>query len=372
MPSPKHPAEADLTVSAAARVLGVHPNTVRAWSDDGRLPYLRINARGDRRYRMTDLAAFLQAAEQPSPGARGRRVPGHPGAPHGTAPSVLPLGAAVVEERTRPTDAHGLAAVALVPGTGGSRPHGSRVGVPAYARLVRRPGAAGSWDAAAGPPGSDHAGDHARRFDDRRQPSAVVILTELIGRIRPGGDPKDVMAVAVELLHDRAGHDLVAILERRGDSLEPRLARGVGASRLGGMAATRALPARALAAGEPAVETAPPPHVEEWLAPGRLLHGRIAAPIGMAGSPPWGILIVADEGSAAAREWAWLVGSVARLLGIALHVGTSHHEPSGLPGPLRAIQSLGARLTRTQAPGGETAPTTSTDEGQHADPERQD
>jgi excisionase family DNA binding protein len=36
-----------LTVTAAARLLGVHANTVRAWTDQGRLPCLRINERGD-------------------------------------------------------------------------------------------------------------------------------------------------------------------------------------------------------------------------------------------------------------------------------------------------------------------------------------
>jgi diguanylate cyclase (GGDEF)-like protein len=43
-------------------VLGVHPNTVRAWSDRGVIPALRINARGDRRYRRSDLTAFLGTA----------------------------------------------------------------------------------------------------------------------------------------------------------------------------------------------------------------------------------------------------------------------------------------------------------------------
>ena len=45
------PGDATLTVTKAARVLGVHPNTVRAWSEAGRLRYYRINERGDRRYR---------------------------------------------------------------------------------------------------------------------------------------------------------------------------------------------------------------------------------------------------------------------------------------------------------------------------------
>jgi diguanylate cyclase (GGDEF)-like protein len=50
-------------VTKAARLLGVHPNTVRAWSDAGRLRYYRINPRGDRRYRLGDLQRFLAAAE---------------------------------------------------------------------------------------------------------------------------------------------------------------------------------------------------------------------------------------------------------------------------------------------------------------------
>ena len=40
-------------------MLGVHPNTVRTWSDAGRLRYYRINPRGDRRYRLGDLQRFL-------------------------------------------------------------------------------------------------------------------------------------------------------------------------------------------------------------------------------------------------------------------------------------------------------------------------
>lgn len=58
---PRHEA-ALLSVTGAARLLGVHPNTVRAWTDQGRLRCLRINARGDRRYRDADLKAFLDDA----------------------------------------------------------------------------------------------------------------------------------------------------------------------------------------------------------------------------------------------------------------------------------------------------------------------
>jgi diguanylate cyclase (GGDEF)-like protein/excisionase family DNA binding protein len=60
---PTRPIDATLSVTKAARLLGVHPNTIRAWSDAGRLRFYRINPRGDRRYRLGDLQRFLAAAE---------------------------------------------------------------------------------------------------------------------------------------------------------------------------------------------------------------------------------------------------------------------------------------------------------------------
>ena len=63
------PTDATLSVTKAARLLGVHPNTIRTWSDAGRLRYFRINSRGDRRYRLGDLQRFLSSAET-------ARVPG--------------------------------------------------------------------------------------------------------------------------------------------------------------------------------------------------------------------------------------------------------------------------------------------------------
>ena len=61
------PIDATLTVSKAAQVLGVHPNTIRTWSDAGRLRHYRINGRGDRRFRLGDLNHFLAAAGEGSP-----------------------------------------------------------------------------------------------------------------------------------------------------------------------------------------------------------------------------------------------------------------------------------------------------------------
>ena len=80
---PSRPIDATLSVTKAARLLGVHPNTIRTWSDAGRLRYFRINARGDRRYRLGDLQRFLAAAEPhrtdgaAGPGGVTRRAAGH-------------------------------------------------------------------------------------------------------------------------------------------------------------------------------------------------------------------------------------------------------------------------------------------------------
>ena len=48
-----------LTVAQAATILGVHPNTVRTWTDAGRLTAYRINSRGDRRFRRGDVERLL-------------------------------------------------------------------------------------------------------------------------------------------------------------------------------------------------------------------------------------------------------------------------------------------------------------------------
>jgi diguanylate cyclase (GGDEF)-like protein len=62
------PASASLPITKAARLLGVHPNTLRAWADEGRVRCLRVNSRGDRRFLVADLRSFMSAAEnRPSP-----------------------------------------------------------------------------------------------------------------------------------------------------------------------------------------------------------------------------------------------------------------------------------------------------------------
>lgn len=60
---------ATVSVAEAARRLGVHPNTMRAWSDQGHIRSLRLGPRRDRRFRESDLLVLeAGVATRPSPG----------------------------------------------------------------------------------------------------------------------------------------------------------------------------------------------------------------------------------------------------------------------------------------------------------------
>lgn len=48
-----------LKVREVARLLHVHSNTVRRWSDRGLIRTYRISRRGDRRFRREDIIRFL-------------------------------------------------------------------------------------------------------------------------------------------------------------------------------------------------------------------------------------------------------------------------------------------------------------------------
>jgi len=48
-----------LTTSDVARLLNVHINTVRRWSNQGVIKAYRIGSRGDRRFRQEDVNGFL-------------------------------------------------------------------------------------------------------------------------------------------------------------------------------------------------------------------------------------------------------------------------------------------------------------------------
>ncbi len=40
-----------MTTKQVAEIFQVHPITIKRWGNRGKLPYIRINSRGDRRYR---------------------------------------------------------------------------------------------------------------------------------------------------------------------------------------------------------------------------------------------------------------------------------------------------------------------------------
>jgi len=48
-----------LKVTEVSRLLNVHPNTIRRWSDRGLIQSYRINMRGDRRFRPDQVTRFL-------------------------------------------------------------------------------------------------------------------------------------------------------------------------------------------------------------------------------------------------------------------------------------------------------------------------
>jgi len=50
-----------LTVGQVARLLHIHPNTVRRWSNKGILEAYRITKRGDRRFRKEDVVLLFES-----------------------------------------------------------------------------------------------------------------------------------------------------------------------------------------------------------------------------------------------------------------------------------------------------------------------
>lgn len=155
-PRATQPTDATLSVTRAARVLGVHPNTIRAWSDRGLLRHYRINVRGDRRFRLTDLERFLAeigrsqhgtgtesgdgSANLARPPKRDSRRPGA-GLRPGSGPTTETADALVAERRQRALDlAARVAALVAEP----SRPNPLAAAV----RTIRDGlglGAAGIW-----------------------------------------------------------------------------------------------------------------------------------------------------------------------------------------------------------------------------------
>src|SRR5690606_2603988 len=77
---------ADLvSMREAATLAGVHRNTIRTWCAAGRLPYVRVNRRGDRRFRRSDVERL--AVERRVP-ARSERAGPLSAVPAGPSPGT--------------------------------------------------------------------------------------------------------------------------------------------------------------------------------------------------------------------------------------------------------------------------------------------
>lgn len=60
MPKNKNDLPKLLTIKQAAEILNVHTETLRRWDKDGKLKAVRINKRGDRRYKPEDLEKLIK------------------------------------------------------------------------------------------------------------------------------------------------------------------------------------------------------------------------------------------------------------------------------------------------------------------------
>ena len=229
----KNGPEATLSVADAAHVLGVHPNTLRSWSDAGRIRSYRINSRGDRRYRRADLEAFLAAAEEPFDGA---------------APAATPAA----------SPARASAPVAT-PGPGG-------------ARRAEQPAEALTEEVAA--------------RDD------LETVAALLGRdVTPSG-LDGTLARIVRILRARHGHAVVAIMAPEGDRLVVRAVAGDPVP-LPVLLASDAPPARAFRDADVVTESMDG-RGAAWL--GDEHHPRVATAVAIPGTTsPWGVLVLADD-----------------------------------------------------------------------------
>jgi excisionase family DNA binding protein len=61
-----------LTIKQVSDLLNIHSNTLRRWCEEGKIPAVRISARGDRRFRREDIQRYLdklnRAGQQPTVG----------------------------------------------------------------------------------------------------------------------------------------------------------------------------------------------------------------------------------------------------------------------------------------------------------------
>ena len=180
---PIRPIDATLSVTKAARLLGVHPNTIRAWSDQGRLRYYRINPRGDRRYRLGDLQRFLEVAASRAQSAEPPAL------------VALPAGSAATLQSGR----------------------AQRGKIADFQAAARRRGTYGRTTSTGGSlegPGG--------LLEDERHRLDLRILAQLADAATHQRDLDAALEFAAGLLREAYGYALIAVLEVRDELVVPR------------------------------------------------------------------------------------------------------------------------------------------------------
>jgi diguanylate cyclase (GGDEF)-like protein/excisionase family DNA binding protein len=261
---PHRPIDATLSVTKAARLLGVHPNTIRAWSDQGRLRFYRINARGDRRYRLGDLQRFLSAAE-----SAGLRV----------GPDVGP----------------GTALARRGPGRRRADPWSTGVGERAIAPPVEV---------------------------DEHHAEELAILADLGSVAASAHDLETTLSGCARLLREALDVAVVAILEARGGELVPVVSSGRAAGRVGPIPAASGAASRALGGPAPVVSGLAEDRVP--LVAGAVTEVAVAIP---GEGSPWGLLILSSETpDATIAGDDELMLAIARMIGVAVRASRRAEE----------------------------------------------
>jgi diguanylate cyclase (GGDEF)-like protein/excisionase family DNA binding protein len=305
--------DATLSVTKAARLLGVHPNTIRAWSDQGRLRYYRINPRGDRRYRLGDLQRFLGAAAA---------------AGTGSSPS----------------------------GRGGRPGRGAGLGQPPALTVVAGSRANREWAARRGAPGrtalAATLGPQEESLDRRRHALDMQVIAELAQLASSGRDLDLTLGRAVHLIRTAYGHAAVAVLHWHDTTLETRAvegsALGHGATRpaAAGLAGRALDENRAVLAERSRGQARPDGPI--------LLESRceIVAPI-PGERRAWGILVLASASPGGLTEAdlltaTSLAGLVGSLVARARLLEETSHQVHRLEALRRVASDIGSKLDLDQ------------------------
>jgi diguanylate cyclase (GGDEF)-like protein/excisionase family DNA binding protein len=303
LPPAPRPIDATLTVTKAARLLGVHPNTIRAWSDAGRLRYYRINARGDRRYRLGDLQRFLAASA-----AGGQN-------------------AAVAAGQTGPA---------------GHVSH--RRTVPPRNLAIRA--APGGAMLRALPPVPDQIDQERRRIELDLLADLAALTTKATGRDR--ADIPELLGSAVRAMRKAGGHHLVAAWELVGERLVPRAESAASPTRLVELPRSYGTMGSALGAAR-----APATVLDVDPSLGVLADGRPELAVSIPGAPnsgrPWGAILVVGDGLGSLGERdEELALAAARSIGTTIQVARATadvaHQLHRADALRRVASDIGSRL----------------------------